>query len=210
MKRVACAMVLLAATARAQPIEEGWQGLGTHVEEVCGIDDTISRFERRLSADLFDGVKLPSAANTARTRACTACIAADRAIRTFAPLVAESQNHHALAAKLRALPAIATRKQARDAEDVIEPLIDGPLAGADEYGDYSEALSAAFQAVARASDPAAVPDEKGCFDYEGGGESESLPAEVLAHALELGVPKAVVRREALRLVRDLVNAVRAH
>ena len=205
MKLAVCAIALCGSTAVAQPVPEGWQGLGSHVEQVCGVDDTVARFERRLS-DVLDGAKLPSAAKTARTHACTACIAADRAIRTFAPIVADAQNHRELAAKLRALPAIATRKQALAAEDVIEPLIDGPLAGADAYGDYEQALSAAFQAVARAADPAPVPDDKGCFDYEGGGESESLPGDVLVHALELGVPKAIVQREALALVRDLVKA----
>ena len=198
MKLAACALIVASSIAAAQPIPEGWQGLGTHVETMCGVDDTIVRFERRLS-DVLDGAKLPSAAKTARTHACTACIAADRAIRAFVPLVADAEQDHALATKLRALPPITTRKQARAAEDVIEPLI----AATDD-----EAVSAAFQAVARAADPAPAPDDQGCFDYEGGAESESLPGDVLAHALEIGVPKAVVRRVAVELVRDLVNAAR--
>jgi hypothetical protein len=206
MKLAACAIVLC-GTAAAQPIPEGWQGLGTHVEVVCGIDDTILRFERRLSR-VLDGVKLPSAANTARTHACTACIAADRAIRTFAPIVADAAHHHELAKQLRALPAITTRAQARAAQDAIEPLIDAPSAGADEGGDYDDALFTAFEAVELAAEAAPVPDAKGCFAYEGGSEYDSFAGDVLAHALELDVPKSVVRREAARLLRDLVKAAR--
>jgi hypothetical protein len=206
MKLVACTLAMVTSVAFAQP--EGWNGLGTHLETVCGIDDTIARFERQVS-ELLDGVKLPGATNTARTKACTACIAADRAIRTFAPLVADAQHHRALAAKLRALPAITTRTQARDAEDRVEPLIDGPDGGLDDDSGYHEALALAFDAIARAADPPETPDAKGCFAYEGGAENESLPGQVLLHALELGVPKAVVRREAIRLVGDLVSAARS-
>jgi|HubBroStandDraft_6_1064221.scaffolds.fasta_scaffold102267_2 hypothetical protein len=211
MKLVACTIAMLTGAALAQPApEEGWNGLGTHVEAVCGIDDTIGRFERQVS-ELLDGTKLPVATSTARTKACTACIAADRAIRTFAPLVADVQHHPALAAKLRALPAITTRKQARDAENRVEALIDGPDGGLDDDSGngYHEALALAFDAIARAADPPETPDAKGCFAYEGGAENESLPGQVLLHALELGVPESVVRGQAIRLVGDLVSAARS-
>ncbi len=212
MKLVACAVAMLTSAALAQPApEEGWNGLGTHLGTMCGIDDTIGRFEHQVSV-LLDGVKLPVAINTARTKACTACIAADRTVRTFAALVADAQHHAALAAKLRALPAIATRTQARDAENRVEALIDGPDGGLDDVtgNGYYEALALAFDAIARAADPPATADAKGCFAYEGGAENESLPGQVLLEALDLGVPKAVARREAIRLVRDLVSAARSH
>jgi hypothetical protein len=206
MRIVACA-IMISASVQAQPAAEGegWRGYAMQLREKCGIDDVILRFTN--SVFVADLVELPKADRTAGTKACTACIAADRAIRVFAPLALDARGRHKLAAKLRALPAIYTRAQASKALGRIEPMIDNDP-GADRYDRDNDAVHAAFEAVAEAAGPVEPPDDRGCYSYEGGAEYDSWAGKALESAVDAGASKSVARREALRLASDLAWAAR--
>lgn len=209
-------------------------------QSYCGVDETLLRYRNALRVWLSDavdadgGVPAMDVSGTAHPAACTACLAADRAIRLFAPLALDTLKANAklkersgsgtkwseLAARLRGLARVTTPGQARFAADAVLKVVESYEAslpddtsdGTDSVRATSEALSSALAALEEASSGASSAlgrDDRDCLTFEGLSDVESRSVDTLKHAVDAGAPIALARREGLKLFSDLVSAARA-
>jgi hypothetical protein len=210
-------------------LDEGWNGLATSTQAHCGVDEALVRYRNALWAwltgavpdmDVEGALSSVNIDGTAHSAACIACLAADRAVHVFAPVALDAIRRHQLAARLRRFPRVTTPSQARNAADAMVPVLaaydaslpDGYPATDDLRAIYvalnslSDALEEASSGMSYGFSPDNRPE---CLVFEGLSDTESKPMDVLVHAVEAGVPVAVARREALKLLADLARAARA-
>jgi hypothetical protein len=196
-----------------QSAKEGWQGLAMSLHEYCGIDDVILRYEKALQIWMKEDLPPVADNGTLGTKACTACIAADRAVRVFAALALDRAKRPKMAAQLRHLPPIRIR---REAKEIFERIADMPEVYLQSFPDGKtdgayNAIQAALRALLEASesDTSITPiPTKGCIDYEGHSEFDSSVVTAIEEAANAGVPDIMIRGEALRLLHDLIRASR--
>jgi hypothetical protein len=204
-------MVMLFLAAEPAPpkqpraVEEGFDGMAMALHTYCDEDETLLRYRMALGAWLTE--EFPPVKGSGHTRACTACIAADRAVRVFAPLALDAYGQKKLAARLRALPAITTR--------VLAEKISATLAAmreAAEGQDYYQALDAAEKSADQAASDfsyAFNEDRRRCTDFEGLNEYQSAPIDAALAAVEAGASPRAVQTAARKLFADLARAAKS-